>query len=81
MYTCRLLICFGVQWLGFLSIDQKVMGSNPGRSKEVFFLREQMLIGKPCVSAGTQKYGSRAQPSHVKNKNNNEYNILKTTNS
>ena len=26
-----------VQWLGFLPCDQKVMGSNPGRSKGVFF--------------------------------------------
>ena len=26
-----------VQWLGFLLSDQKVMGSNPGRSKGVFF--------------------------------------------
>ena len=26
-----------VQWLGFLPIDQKVMGSNPGRFKGIFF--------------------------------------------
>ena len=26
-----------VQWLGFLLCDQKVMGSNPGWSKGVFF--------------------------------------------
>ena len=26
-----------VQWLGFLPIDQTVIGSNPGRSKGVFF--------------------------------------------
>ena len=26
-----------VRWLEFLTIDQKVMGSNPGRSKGVFF--------------------------------------------
>ena len=30
------------------------------------FLSKKILIGKLCVSAGTQKYGSRAQPSHVK---------------
>ena len=54
-----------VQWLGFLLCDQKVMGSNPGRSKGVFS-EQKILIDKLCVSAGTQKYGSQAQPSHVK---------------
>ena len=46
-----------VQWLGSKSIDQKVMGLNPGRSKE-YFSEQKNLIGKLCISACTQKYGS-----------------------
>ena len=32
----------------------------------LYFSESKILIGMLCVSAGTQKYGSRAQPSHVK---------------
>ena len=37
-----------VQWIGFLLIDQKVMGSNPGRSKGVFFLAKK-YINRPVL--------------------------------
>ena len=46
-------------------IDQKVMGSDPARSKGVFFWAN-ILLGELCVSAGTKKHRSRAQPLPVK---------------
>ena len=38
-----------VQWLGFLPIDQKVMGSNPGRSKGVFLRAKNINRQALCL--------------------------------
>ena len=55
-----------MQWLGLRSISQKSWVRILVGPKQ-YFSEQKILIGKLCVSAGTKKYGSREQPSHVKN--------------
>ena len=43
-----------VQWLGFLSIDQKVVGSNRGRSKGVFFCAKNINRQALCLGRHTK---------------------------
>ena len=46
-----------VQWLarlGFLSIDQKVVGSNRGRSKGVFFCAKNINKQALCLGGHTK---------------------------
>ena len=43
-----------VQWLGFLSTDQKVMVSSSGRSEGVFFLAKNVNRQALCLGGHTK---------------------------
>ena len=57
MFVTDIAVCFGGPVARVPSIDQRVIW---------YFSDQEIFIGKLCVSADTQKYGSPAQPSHVK---------------
>ena len=60
-YGAMVLWCHDVMVIWCYGVSQFKLSVSEDRLRVLI-----VLIGKLCVSAGTQKYGSRAQPSHVK---------------